>query len=264
MAKDPAKNRVAADKPSGTAASIEIEPHWDATKLSQTEMWQQKRRLAAAMRVVIERLVPSNAPPDELKTAADALERYAEALKDHPRLRDARLISESANAGDVSAFFDQSPLIGLANPLAPPLTVGRKDDSHAHATGIFGSAYEGPPGSVHGGFVAAAFDEVLGYVQSLSGHPGMTGTLTVKYRSPTPLHTPLLFEAELHRVEGRKIFTRATLEAEGVLCAEAEAIFVSFKQGTHERLFKAKDAREAERTAQEARAEAAPGEDSSA
>ena len=148
---------------------------------------------------------------------------------------------ESANAGDVGAFFDQSPLIGLANPLAPPLVVGRKDDRHAHATGIFGSAYEGPPGNVHGGFVAAAFDEVLGFVQSLSGKPGMTGRLTVHYRSPTPLHTPLLFEATLERVEGRKIFTSARLEANGVLCAEAEGLFISFKTGHMDALVAARE-----------------------
>jgi len=224
---------------------LEIKPHWDATKLSQSDMWQQKRRLASAMRLVIERLVPSNAPADELSRAADGLERYAEALKDHPRLRDSRLIAESANAGDVGAFFDQSPLIGLANPLAPPLTIGRKDDRHAHATGVFGSAYEGPPGSVHGGFVAAAFDEVLGYVQSLSGHPGMTGTLEVVYRKPTPLHTPLLFEATLERVEGRKIFTSARLEADGVLRAEATGIFISFREGAMQELTEARAEREA-------------------
>ena len=222
----------------------EIKPHWDATKLSQTEMWTEKRRLATAMRLVIERLVPSNAPVDELRRAADGLERYAEALKDHPRLKDARLFAESANAGDVGAFFDRSPLIGLANPLAPPLTIGRKDDRHAHATGIFGSAYEGPPGSVHGGFVAAAFDEVLGYVQSLSGYPGMTGTLKVIYRRPTPPHTPLHFEAKLERVEGRKIFTSARLEASGVLCAEAEAIFISFREGQMKELADARVERE--------------------
>ena len=45
--------------------------------------------------------------------------------------------------------------------------------------------------------VAAAFDEVLGFVQSLSGRPGMTGTLTVRYRKPTPLHTELRFDAQL-------------------------------------------------------------------
>ena len=80
---------------------------------------------------------------------------------------------------------------------------------------------------MHGGFVAAAFDEVLGYVQSLGGNPGMTGRLTVHYRKPTPLHTPLIFEAELVRVEGRKIFCAGRVRANGVLTAEAEGLFVS-------------------------------------
>ena len=177
-----------------------VEAHWDATKTSGGEMWEQKRRLADAMRLVIERLVPSNAPVDELRAAADGLERYAEALAAHPRLVRVHGHPESATAGDVGAFFDQSPLIGLANPLAPPITIGRAGDTKAFASVTFGSAYEGPPGSVHGGFVAAAFDEILGYVQSLSGAPGMTGTLKVRYILPTPLHQKLLFEAEITRV----------------------------------------------------------------
>ena len=223
-----------------------IKAHWDATKTSGSDMWEQKRRLAAAMRLVIERLVPSNAPVDELRRAALGLERYAEALQAHPRLLRVHGHAESATAGDVGAFFDQSPLIGLANPLAPPLTIGRTGDKSAAASVVFGSAYEGPPGSVHGGFVAAAFDEVLGYVQSLSGAPGMTGTLTVRYRKPTPLHRELLFEAELVRVEGRKIFTAARVTADGVLTAEAEGIFVSVRPGSMEELMKQRDAWEAE------------------
>jgi acyl-CoA thioesterase FadM len=72
----------------------------------------------------------------------------------------------------------------------------------------------------------------------------MTGTLKVIYRSPTPLHTPLLFEAKLERVEGRKIFASARLEADGVLCAEAEAIFISFREGQREELADARIERE--------------------
>ncbi len=204
-----------------------VEAHWDATKTSGGEMWEQKRRLADAMRLVIERLVPSNAPVDELRAAATGLERYAEALSAHPRLVRVHGHPESATAGDVGAFFDQSPLIGLANPLAPPITIGRSGEKSAIATVTFGSAYEGPPGSVHGGFVAAAFDEVLGYVQSLSGAPGMTGTLEVRYILPTPLHQELVFDAEISGVEGRKIFTQGTVHAGDTLTAQAKAVFIS-------------------------------------
>jgi acyl-coenzyme A thioesterase PaaI-like protein len=199
---------------------------WDTSK-EDPGKWAQKRRLADAMRLVIERLVISDAPEAELSRAADGLESYAEALAAHPPLRFAHGYAESANAGDVAAFFDRSPLIGLANPLAPPVTIAKTGDRTAEGRVVFGSAYEGPPDHVHGGFVAAAFDEVLGFVQSLSGRPGMTGTLIVRYRRPTPLHTELRFEAEYLRHEGRKLFTESRVFAGDVLCAEAEGIFVS-------------------------------------
>jgi acyl-coenzyme A thioesterase PaaI-like protein len=88
-------------------------------------------------------------------------------------------------------------------------------------------AYQGPPGHVHGGFVAAMFDEALGLTQSLSGQPGMTGTLTVRYRKPTPLNTELRLEGRILRVEGRKIFTAAQLRAGETLTAEADAVFIT-------------------------------------
>jgi acyl-coenzyme A thioesterase PaaI-like protein len=179
------------------------------------------------MRLVIERLVASNAPEDELRRAADQLERYAEHLQTHPRLRHFQGYAESANAGDVGAFFDQSPLIGLANPLAPPIRLAKTGERSAEGRVLFGSAYEGPPGCVHGGFVAAAFDEVLGFTQSLGGSPGFTGTLVVRYRVPTPLHTELRFDGHIDRIEGRKTFATGQVFAGQLLCAEAEAIFIS-------------------------------------
>jgi acyl-coenzyme A thioesterase PaaI-like protein len=197
---------------------------------------------------VIERLSPSDAPESELRRAADALEAYAEQLESHPRLRYVHGYAESANAGDVSAFFDRSPMIGLANPLAPPITIAKTGERTAEARARFGSAYEGPPGHVHGGFVAAAFDEVLGFVQSLSGRPGMTGTLTVRYLEPTPLHTELRFTAEYLRSEGRRLYTHSRVHAGDVLCAEAEAIFVSIDRGRFAELEAERAEREASRT----------------
>ena len=219
---------------------------WDTSK-EEPDKWAQKRRLADAMRLVIERLMPSDAPEAELRRAADRLEAYAEALAAHPRLRYVHGFAESANAGDVAAFFDQSPLIGLANPLAPPLAIAKTGARTALGRVTFGSAYEGPPGHVHGGFVAAAFDEVLGFVQSLSGRPGMTGTLIVRYRRPTPLHTELHFTAEFVRSEGRKLYTEGRLHAGDVLCAEAEGIFVSIGRERFEALEVQRAEREAER-----------------
>jgi acyl-coenzyme A thioesterase PaaI-like protein len=220
---------------------------WDATTAEVSGAFAQKRRLASAMRLVIERLVASNAPEDELRRAAEQLERYAEHLQTHPRLRHFQGYAESANAGDVGAFFDQSPLIGLANPLAPPIRLAKTGERTAEGRVAFGTAYEGPPGCVHGGFVAAAFDEVLGYTQSLGGSPGFTGTLVVRYRVPTPLHTELRFEGRIERIEGRKTFASGRVFAGDLLCAEAEAIFVSASPEKFQRLLEQRELRESER-----------------
>jgi acyl-coenzyme A thioesterase PaaI-like protein len=210
-------------------------------------VWVQKRRLAGAMREVIGRLVQSIAPEEELRTAADALERYAEQLAGHPRLKRYEGYAESANAGDVGSFFDQSPMIGLANPLAPPIRIEQTGERSATGHVNFGAAYEGPPGSVHGGYIAAAFDEVLGFVQSLSGSPGFTGTLTIKYRSPTPLHTALEYRCELKQQKGRKIFAGGQAFAGDRVCAEAEAIFISARPEVFEDLLEARKQLEAAR-----------------
>ena len=184
------------------------------------------RRLAGAMRRVIDALVATTAPAEELDRAASELEALAATLVQYPQTHVFEGFAESANSGDPHAFFDYSPLLGKANPLAPPLEL-EVDGGIVRGRARFGAAYEGPPGCVHGGFIAAAFDEVLGMTQSLGGAPGMTGTLTVRYRRPTPLYADLRFEAELDRVEGRKTFTAGRLYNGDELTAEAEGIFIS-------------------------------------
>ena len=105
----------------------------------------------------------------------------------------------------------------------------------------YGAAYEGPPSCVHGGFIAAGFDEVLGFAQALTGRPGMTARLEVQYRSPTPLHQPLRYEGRIDRVEGRKIFAVGTLHHGDTLCAEAQALFVSMNPEVFQRLMQARE-----------------------
>jgi acyl-coenzyme A thioesterase PaaI-like protein len=223
-------------------------PHWQASAAPASGAWAEKRRLANAMRLVIERLVLSDAPEAELCVAADRLEQYAAHLGTHPRLRSYEGFAEASPAGDVGAFFDRSPLIGLANPLAPPIAIRPTGERTAEGIVTFGAAYEGPPGCVHGGFVAAAFDEVLGFVQSLSGQPGFTGTLTVRYRKPTPLHTELRFDTRIDGTERRKVFASGQVFAGDLLCAEAEAIFVSADRERFRRLIEERERREAQRS----------------
>ena len=206
-----------------------------------TSRQTEQRRLAVEMRSVIDRLVATQAPEEALRYAADSLARLAVEFDIYPRGKTYEGFAEAANAGgDPSALFDHSPLIGKANPLAPPIEIQVEDEMVVGRV-TFGAAYEGPPGCVHGGYLAATFDEVLGGAQSLGGRPGMTGTLTVRYRVPTPLHTPLRFEGELDRVEGRKNFTIGRCLAGDVLTAEAEGIFIAVDLAKMDELRAARD-----------------------
>jgi acyl-coenzyme A thioesterase PaaI-like protein len=115
--------------------------------------------------------------------------------------------------------------------LAPPLDlqqVVRDDGSPGiRATATMSEAYEGPPHGLHGGFVAALFDEVLGATQSLSAGPGVTGRLTVHFRHLTPIGERLTFDAWIDHEEGRRMLAKATCHAaDGTLCAEAEGLFI--------------------------------------
>ena len=182
--------------------------------------------VAEATRRLVHRLHATEAPLEVLAGLATAISGMARLVAAHPQGRLYEGFAEASTAGAPTAFFEFSPIIGRANPLAPPLAM-RVDDDVVHCTGSFGNAYEGPPGHVHGGYIAAAFDELLGMAQSLTGNPGMTGTLTVRYRTPTPLHTELRLVGAVDRGEGRKIFTSGRMYAGDRLTAEAEGVFVS-------------------------------------
>ena len=95
----------------------------------------------------------------------------------------------------------------------------------------FDYPYEGPPTCVHGGVIAELFDEMLGAANIIAEHAGMTGTLTIRYRKPAPLLTPLEFEARCTGTERRKMFTWGGLYHDGELLAEAEGIFIMMQPG---------------------------------
>jgi acyl-coenzyme A thioesterase PaaI-like protein len=65
--------------------------------------------------------------------------------------------------------------------------------------------YQGYPGIVHGGVVAAMLDEVVARV-SMIGDPHhfmMSVTLQIRYRQPVPVETPLRVVGRILRLRGR-------------------------------------------------------------
>jgi acyl-coenzyme A thioesterase PaaI-like protein len=117
-------------------------------------------------------------------------------------------------------------VVGLRNPIAPPLEVERSDEGRAWSRFTLGALYEGPPGLVHGGVAALVLDQILGEAAAAGGSPGMTGTLTLRYLQGTPLGD-CSAEGWIDRVEGVKTFVHAELRrADGEPTVRAEGIFI--------------------------------------
>jgi acyl-coenzyme A thioesterase PaaI-like protein len=166
-------------------------------------------------------MVSDDASGDELRAIAQDVNRLAFRLSGGTSSR--RGPGYQPRAHD--DYLPRSPMVGEASPISPRLDWDAVDD-HVEATGTFTAAFEGPPGYVHGGMIACAFDEVLGIANIQSGNPGMTGTLTIRYRRPTPLFTEVRMKAWVDRVEGRRIISKGELWAGDTLCAEADGTFI--------------------------------------
>lgn len=120
----------------------------------------------------------------------------------------------------------------------------RETDRHLMARAWFGPDAEGPPGHAHGGAVAAVLDEALGAAAWAEGHPIVVARLITDFRQMVPLGTDATVEAWVHKVDGRKVYTHATLiDAAGTLLAEGQAICVRLSPGHLETFRKVRESR---------------------
>ncbi|WP_338748120.1 PaaI family thioesterase [Janibacter alittae] len=120
-----------------------------------------------------------------------------------------------------------NPMVGMRNPIAPPLAVTGDADGTMSASLCLGAAYEGPPGCVHGGMVAAVLDQVVGSAPAMIGRPGLTAYLNTSYRRPTVLGTEHVVRGWIEEVDGWKVRARGDIrDPQGRVTAEADALFV--------------------------------------
>ena len=185
--------------------------------------------VASSVRDVIHLLVTKEIPDEVLEAEAVAIAESAD------RLRDAAI--EGKRPRDTSPvitdhpqdFFPFGPTTGRANPMALPIdiwAVNTETYPEIRGQAVFTETYEGPPTCVHGGIISLIFDELLGNASLIAGVPAMTGTLTIRYKKPTPLLHKLDLMAKMVRVEGRKAHVYGSISLDGEVTAEAEGIFV--------------------------------------
>lgn len=192
----------------------------------------RKHDLVRAVKRVVEStalLDLEGSDDDDLVALVTLAIGLADSLDAHPSLR--RKGGLSTSGGEDGVLVERSGISGRSNPLAPPLYIDMSDPDITRGHAVWTDAYEGPPHSLHGGFVAAAFDDLLGCAQMVSGFAGFTGTLSVRMIRPTPLNRRIDYEAGVRSVEGRKILCWGTARDGDETLAEAECLFVRPKGG---------------------------------
>lgn len=176
------------------------------------------------VRDLIQAVLRTEVDPDAIESARTAIRSATEELRS--RQRDEARVVRYAVGGRPVVWGNA--VIGLRNAIAPPLTVQRGDDATScWSEFTLSSAYEGPPGWVHGGVCALVLDHVLGEAASAGlTKPLFTGTLTLRFVRGTPLGR-LRADAAVERSEGVKTFVSGNLsDSEGVT-VEAEGIFIT-------------------------------------
>jgi acyl-coenzyme A thioesterase PaaI-like protein len=179
----------------------------------------ETRELATVLRDLMGTVLAlEHAPPElgalisELRAAQERLAAFGPA-DPHPRI---------GGAADPQrrVYLDHSRDVGAYNACFPEYEM-RAHDDRAEGRVTFPIVYEGPPGVVHGGFLAVFFDCALQQLNCDLGAAGKTRTLALRYRRPVPLLTELELVAE-RRVDEGSILSTAELHLDGVALCAAE------------------------------------------
>ncbi len=103
----------------------------------------------------------------------------------------------------------------------------RQRDGALTARVWFGPGSQGPPGHAHGGATAALLDEAMGFCCWMAGHRVVAAHIEIDFRGMVPVDVVATLEANVERIEGRKVFPRARLLLpDGTLAAESTGIFL--------------------------------------
>ena len=118
---------------------------------------------------------------------------------------------------------------GLLNPLGLHVVFENNAPGEVTAEYTVPEMYQGYPGVVHGGIVAAMLDELAGRA-FMSGDPPRfmyTARLQVRYRQNVPVEQPLRLVGRAEDSRGRTAkATSAIYGPDGSLLAEGEALLV--------------------------------------
>ena len=188
--------------------------------------WQARQRLASATRALNEKLVSTDIDPELAAVLTEKIEGLAAELRQAQQVTGLVDMAKRGQRGTIDDVMGELVSVGgRSHPCSPEL---RWQEASNRITGTvkFSQAFEGPPGHVHGGWVAGVLDHLMGMTHVRTGHPGMTGGLSVRYLKPTPLNQVIEVSAQATELDDKRTEVKAEMRFGETTTAKAEAIFV--------------------------------------
>jgi acyl-coenzyme A thioesterase PaaI-like protein len=197
---------------------------------------QDRLDAAAALRDLNHAFAAADADDDALHAITETARAFAADLDLAPRrdrlelIRAARERAQGATMFEIAqpgSGFEDRAVGGIGNPTSFDFDITHEDDDIVAAF-VLRKGFEGAPGRAHGGMVAAAFDDVTGFVIGKVGEPAFTGELTVRFVAPVPVEEPLTIRTRLEGRERRKLFISGEMaKVDGDLVATCHATYIT-------------------------------------
>ncbi|QBI53913.1 PaaI family thioesterase [Streptomonospora litoralis] len=193
--------------------------------VGEEEIPAELTSLVEEVRTLVDAVAHTRAGAEDLAAARTAVAEAASRLQGD-RHDIGTMVRHTWPDGRVEYGTLANIVAGPTNAAAPPLRLERASGGGLHGGFRLNGVYQGPPGLVHGGWLAALLDQALGAAAGAEGMPGLTANLDVNYRRPTPVEAPLEITARVTGTERRKVFVAAEISHDGEVTAEGTALMV--------------------------------------
>jgi acyl-coenzyme A thioesterase PaaI-like protein len=181
--------------------------------------------LAGSVRRLIEATTTGSTSEPGLAAAKNLVDAAITALGAAPDLTAHRVEVEAGLRPTLNPFGS------VENPLAPPLIELDAEPGEFVAQCVLSSAYEGPPGRVHGGVVTGILDHASGHALRAVRILAVSVSLRIDLHHPTPYGEPLIVSARIGEREGRKIWVDASIAtSQGLVTASSRTLMLELRE----------------------------------
>jgi acyl-coenzyme A thioesterase PaaI-like protein len=188
------------------------------------EVFSASRDLVTAVRGLMVVASVSDVDAPTMQQATKLVDRASKMLAARVRTTGRR---EHLDRGAIARLRGGEPWeVFTHNPMGIPLRIS-VSGAEATATVLTTALFEGPPGILHGGFVAAMLDALLSTLVQAQEIRAVTVKLDVRFLRAVEIGTELHLRGTVNAVGGRKVPAAGWIHSDDDLIAEAEALFIT-------------------------------------